>query len=141
MVLVGNEDEETTCEDEDRANANGMSYFEINRHPYTYINNYDVRLTVINIRILFFSGALNYEDQEKRTRAIVSSETASILGALGLKGQPLDVRIRKLADERDDLGDTVRRLKVITNTILFHSRLLGIFLATPKLPFICLCIR
>lgn len=79
MVLVGNEDEETTCEDEDRANAN---------------------------------GALNYEDQEKRTRAIVSSETASILGALGLKGQPLDVRIRKLADERDDLGDTVRRLKM-----------------------------
>ena len=58
-------------------------------------------------------GALNYEEQEKRTRAIVSSETASILGALGLKGQPLDVRIRKLADERDDLGDTVRRLKVI----------------------------
>lgn len=79
MVLVGNEDGETTCEDEDRANAN---------------------------------GALNYEDQEKRTRAIVSSETASILGALGLKGQPLDVRIRKLADERDDLGDTVRRLKM-----------------------------
>ena len=58
-------------------------------------------------------GALNYEEQEKRTRAIVSSETASILGALGLKGQPLDVRIRKLADERDDLGDTVRRLKVM----------------------------
>jgi len=79
MVLVGNEDEDTTCEDEDRANAN---------------------------------GALNYEEQEKRTRAIVSSETASILGALGLKGQPLDVRIRKLADERDDLGDTVRRLKM-----------------------------
>merc|ERR550539_1123954 len=79
MVLVGNEDEETTCEDEDRANANGGS---------------------------------NYEEQEKRTRAIVSSETASILGALGLKGQPLDVRIRKLADERDDLGDTVRRLKM-----------------------------
>ena len=62
----------------------------------------------------FIPGALNYEEQEKRTRAIVSSETASILGALGLKGQPLDVRIRKLADERDDLGDTVRRLKVIT---------------------------
>lgn len=79
MVLVGNEDEETTCEDEDRANAN---------------------------------GGLNYEEQEKRTRAIVSSETASILGALGLKGQPLDVRIRKLAEERDDLGDTVRRLKM-----------------------------
>merc|ERR1719361_729968 len=79
MVLVGNEDGETTCEDENRSNAN---------------------------------GALNYEDQEKRTRAIVSSETASILGALGLKGQPLDVRIRKLADERDDLGDTVRRLKM-----------------------------
>lgn len=79
MVLVGNEDEETSCEAEDRANAN---------------------------------GGTNHEDQEKRTRAIVSSETASILGALGLKGQPLDVRIRKLADERDDLGDTVRRLKM-----------------------------
>merc|ERR550532_1089806 len=79
MVLVGNEDEETSCVDQDRANAN---------------------------------GGLVYEEQEKRTRAIVSSETASILGALGLKGQPLDVRIRKLADERDDLGDTVRRLKM-----------------------------
>ena len=55
---------------------------------------------------------MTYEEQEKRTRAIVSSETASILGALGLKGQPLDVRIRKLAEDRDDLGDTVRRLKV-----------------------------
>lgn len=55
---------------------------------------------------------MNYNEQEKRTRAIVSSETASILGGLGLKGQPLDVRIRKLAEERDDLGDTVRRLKV-----------------------------
>jgi len=79
MVLVGNEDEETSCEAQDRANAN---------------------------------GGMNYEDQEKRTRAIVSSETASILGALGLKGQPLDVRIRKLAEEKDDLGDTVRRLKM-----------------------------
>ena len=49
-------------------------------------------------------------DQEKRTRAIVSSETASILNGLG-KG-PLDVRIRRLADERDDLNDTVRRLKL-----------------------------
>ena len=65
-------------------------------------------------------GALNYEEQEKRTRAIVSSETASILGALGLKGQPLDVRIRKLADERDDLGDTVRRLKVFKSNC--HAR-------------------
>ena len=65
------------------------------------------------------TGGLVYEEQEKRTRAIVSSETASILGALGLKGQPLDVRIRKLADERDDLGDTVRRLKVIIVTIYY----------------------
>ena len=63
------------------------------------------------------TGGLLYEEQEKRTRAIVSSETASILGALGLKGQPLDVRIRKLAEERDDLGDTVRRLKVMIVTI------------------------
>ena len=118
MVLVGNEDEETTCEDEDRANANGKIYY------YTYnIGNYPAllqelqwfRYRAINDQILFVSGALNYEDQEKRTRAIVSSETASILGALGLKGQPLDVRIRKLADERDDLGDTVRRLKVINS--------------------------
>ena len=65
------------------------------------------------------TGGLLYEEQEKRTRAIVSSETASILGALGLKGQPLDVRIRKLAEERDDLGDTVRRLKVMIVT-LYH---------------------
>ena len=68
------------------------------------------------------TGGLIYEEQEKRTRAIVSSETASILGALGLKGQPLDVRIRKLADERDDLGDTVRRLKVIIVT-MYHLKL------------------
>ena len=67
------------------------------------------------------TGGLIYEEQEKRTRAIVSSETASILGALGLKGQPLDVRIRKLADERDDLGDTVRRLKVIIVT-MYHLK-------------------
>ena len=72
----------------------------------------------------FVPGALNYEEQEKRTRAIVSSETASILGALGLKGQPLDVRIRKLADERDDLGDTVRRLKVITELKYSYLKLL-----------------
>ena len=72
------------------------------------------------------TGGLLYEEQEKRTRAIVSSETASILGALGLKGQPLDVRIRKLADERDDLGDTVRRLKVIIVT-LYHLKLLPQF--------------
>jgi len=69
------------------------------------------------------TGGLVYEEQEKRTRAIVSSETASILGALGLKGQPLDVRIRKLADERDDLGDTVRRLKVIIVT-MYHLKFL-----------------
>ena len=81
MVLVGNEEEEVSCEDQDRANANGHFDYE-----------------------------LNGEDQEKRTRAIVSSETASILNGLG-KG-PLDVRIRRLADERDDLNDTVRRLKL-----------------------------
>ena len=57
----------------------------------------------------------------------MSSETASILGALGLKGQPLDVRIRKLADERDDLGDTVRRLKVITELKYIQLKLLLIF--------------
>jgi len=82
MVLVGNEDEEVTCEEQDRANANG--YFDHELKPD--------------------------EDQEKRTRAIVSSETASILDGLG-KG-PLDVRIRRLAEQRDDLNDSVRRLKL-----------------------------
>ena len=81
MVLVGNEEEEVQCTDQDRANANG-----------------------------YWDSEVNGEDQEKRTRAIVSSETASILGSLG-KG-PLDVRIRRLADERDDLNDAVRRLKL-----------------------------
>jgi len=50
------------------------------------------------------------EEQEKRTRAIVSSETATILSGLG--PGPLDVRIKRLADDRDDLQDTVRRLKM-----------------------------
>ncbi|CAM6054792.1 unnamed protein product, partial [Sphagnum tenellum] len=49
-------------------------------------------------------------EQEERTRAIVSSDTAAILAGLG--PGPLDVRIRRLADERDDLQDTVRRLKL-----------------------------
>ena len=40
----------------------------------------------------------------------MSSETASILDGLG-KG-PLDVRIRRLAEQRDDLNDSVRRLKL-----------------------------
>lgn len=50
------------------------------------------------------------EEQEKRTRAIVSSDTAAILSGIG--SGPLDVRIKKLAEERDDLQDTVRRLKM-----------------------------
>lgn len=50
------------------------------------------------------------EEQEKRTRAIVSSETAAILSGLG--SGPLDVRIKRLAEDRDDLQDTVRRLKM-----------------------------
>ncbi len=45
--------------------------------------------------------AVNSEEQEKRTRAIVSSDTAGILGGLG--PGPLDVRIKRLADDRDDL--------------------------------------
>ena len=81
------------------------------------------------------------EDQDKRTRGIVSSDTAAILSGnkqtadtylwhflftfmsvriifpfylyfLGLGSGPLDVRIKKLAEERDDLQDTVRRLKM-----------------------------
>eukprot|EP00092_Neocalanus_flemingeri_P012874 GFUD01013870.1.p1 GENE.GFUD01013870.1~~GFUD01013870.1.p1 ORF type:complete len:1486 (+),score=342.48 GFUD01013870.1:534-4991(+) len=49
-------------------------------------------------------------EQEKRTRAIVSQETANILAGLG--SGPLDVRIKRLAGTRDDLQDTVRRLKL-----------------------------
>jgi len=49
-------------------------------------------------------------EQEKRTRAIVSQETANILSGLG--AGPLDVRIKRLAGQRDDLQDTVRRLKL-----------------------------
>ncbi|TRY79396.1 hypothetical protein TCAL_05799, partial [Tigriopus californicus] len=56
------------------------------------------------------SAAVDESEQDKRTRAIVSSETANILGTLG-QG-PLDVRIKRLADERDDLQDSVRRLKL-----------------------------
>lgn len=89
MVLVGNEEEEVSCEEQDRANANG--YFDYEKEGEDG------------------DGGQQLE-QEKRTRAIVSSETASILNGLG-KG-PLDVRIRRLADERDDLNDAVRRLKL-----------------------------
>ena len=50
MVLVGNEDEDTTCEDEDRANANGKSFlwclfskaaftFNISCYEHAYIND------------------------------------------------------------------------------------------------------
>merc|ERR1719516_364608 len=49
-------------------------------------------------------------EQEKRTRAIVSQETANILSGLGTG--PLDVRIKRLTGQRDDLQDTVRRLKL-----------------------------
>jgi len=50
------------------------------------------------------------EEQENRTKAIVSQETAHILAGLG--SGPLDVRIKRLASQRDDLQDTVRRLKL-----------------------------
>ena len=49
-------------------------------------------------------------EQEQRTQAIVSAETASIIAGLG--PGPLDVRIKRLADERDDLSDSIRRLKM-----------------------------
>merc|ERR1711902_270396 len=49
-------------------------------------------------------------EQERRTRAIVSQETANILAGLG--SGPLDVRIKRLAGQRDDLQDTVRRLEL-----------------------------
>ena len=68
-------------------------------------------------------------EQEKRTRAIVSQETSNILAGLGMViylvslglnvilfmisgSGPLDVRIKRLAGQRDDLQDTVRRLKL-----------------------------
>lgn len=50
-------------------------------------------------------------EQERRTRAVVSAETAAILAGVAGKG-PLDARIKKLAEERDDLQDQVRRLKL-----------------------------
>ena len=74
------------------------------------------------------SEAVDEMEQEKRTRAIVSQETANILSGLGeccftfdsnrrqifsFPGTgPLDVRIKRLAGQRDDLQDTVRRLKL-----------------------------
>jgi len=57
-----------------------------------------------------FDAKTSEEEQEKRTRAIVSAETATILSGLG--SGPLDVRIKRLAEERDDLQDSVRRLKM-----------------------------
>merc|ERR1711997_878539 len=57
-----------------------------------------------------FDAKTTDEKQEKRTRAIVSAETATILSGLG--SGPLDVRIKRLAEERDDLQDNVRRLKM-----------------------------
>merc|ERR1712115_613592 len=57
-----------------------------------------------------FDAKHDADEQEKRTRAIVSNETAGILSGLG--SGPLDVRIKRLAEERDDLQDTVRRLKM-----------------------------
>jgi len=56
------------------------------------------------------SEAVDEMEQEKRTRAIVSQDTANILSGLGTG--PLDVRIKRLAGQRDDLQDTVRRLKL-----------------------------
>lgn len=55
-------------------------------------------------------GDLDEVEQERRTRAIVSQDTANILAGLG--AGPLDVRIKRLAGQRDDLQDTVRRLKL-----------------------------
>merc|ERR1712203_179275 len=52
-----------------------------------------------------FDAKTTDEEQEKRTRAIVSAETATILSGLG--SGPLDVRIKRLAEERDDLQDNV----------------------------------
>merc|ERR1719333_261590 len=56
------------------------------------------------------AGECDEMEQERRTRAIVSQETAAILSGLG--SGPLDVRIKRLAGQRDDLQDTVRRLKL-----------------------------
>jgi len=55
-------------------------------------------------------GDMDEVEQERRTRAIVSQDTANILSGLG--SGPLDVRIKRLAGQRDDLQDTVRRLKL-----------------------------
>nr|ACO14809.1 Leucine-rich repeat flightless-interacting protein 2 [Caligus clemensi] len=54
--------------------------------------------------------AVSEDEQDKRTRGIVSTDTANILSACG--SGPLDIRIKRLADERDDLQDVVGRLKL-----------------------------
>ena len=58
-----------------------------------------------------FAEDENLDDsaQDELTRAIVSSETSNILNGLG--PGPLDVRIKRLADERDDL--MVRKYSLI----------------------------
>ena len=73
-----------------------------------------VRLVSERGRVLIGGGdadeSVDDAEQEQRTQAIVSAETASIIAGLG--PGPLDVRIKRLADERDDLSDSIRRLKM-----------------------------
>ena len=59
-----------------------------------------------------FDAKTSDEEQEKRTKAaVVSAERNTILSGLGLG--PLDVRINRLAEERDDLqaGNALARVQ------------------------------
>ena len=63
------------------------------------------------------NGHVSAEEQESRTRAIVSAETAAVLAGLGTG--PLDSRIKRLADERDDLQVRLD-LRTFTDSCLFN---------------------
>ncbi len=84
MVLVGGADDDEEGEDAGGGGGKGAK----TAHPNGPSQN-------------GLSNSVSHEEQEARTRAIVSSETAAILGGLG--PGPLDVRIKRLADNRDDL--------------------------------------
>ena len=52
MVLVGNEDEDTTCEDEDRANANGKYFLCLSRKVSTF--------NMVGVYICYGYAYINY---------------------------------------------------------------------------------
>eukprot|EP00095_Tigriopus_kingsejongensis_P010959 maker-scaffold129_size324999-snap-gene-1.24 protein:Tk10959 transcript:maker-scaffold129_size324999-snap-gene-1.24-mRNA-1 annotation:"leucine-rich repeat flightless-interacting protein 2" len=94
------------------------SYAEAQRAVQLLQAQLDEQMRLLSERGMVLIGQEDCDDevtvdeseQEKRTRAIVSNETANILSGIG--HGPLDVRIKRLADEKDDLQDSIRRLKL-----------------------------